>query len=1073
MKKLTILMLMAVGLACAGTLLAGPVLYEEWYNNGWPGADNMGTVDADPDGITVANAAWLAANEPSTVGRASIFAAPENDNGKDYWFGRITGWIVPPATGDYHFWVTSDDDSRVWLSSDDTAENRSMICWIDGWCGYADWAMPAAQGTGRQDSGAIHLEAGKVYYAQLVWSDGGGGGYGRVTWTGPAPIGDTRVDIASAYMRDVAWGASNPTPAYDEPAVPTGVNVLKWDKFEPSFGTIKHFDVYFGTEPNDLTVDHLPQVDVPTQQINSPALVNDMTYYWRVDSYVDDSNIMRGNWWRFNSVSWAPKINVDVQDVVFAPACDAELSIDAGPTVPGQGGTITYQWYKVGTPDQLLAGATTDTYLMSPGVEGQYYCIVSNDVDDIRSRTARVSLALNYVQHTDVGATTAAGDAYYESGNLVIKGDGDDIWNAADAFHFAYKEVSGDFDISARVLSISGGGNDWRKFGVMARDQLTAGSIHAYMAATYNNGNAWQGRRDTDTGNNGNSANVAGYGSGTFPYGWAQTWVRLRREGPDFFPYVSQDGVNWSQFPGRPTVDGEAINSPHQFAMADPIYVGLAVTSHEAGVLTTATFSDVMLNGEPMFALPWKVENLAVSPLTSAGWVPYDGDPTISWQRGAYTPCDGEFRVYVTQDMGNPGTAIVTTDTSLVLADATYGFEHDQTWYWRVDVYSPMGGGTQEGEWQSFVTVKWLPEIATNPATPNVADEPANVTLSCVVATLNDAAADLTSYIWKRVVGAKDTGLGGDDQVVFTNNSPVGVAQDGKKNWTCDVTLAINSVSDEGDYYCVGVNASGFVISANAWVITTRKVLHYTFESTPGDVVPDSSASGFNGKLVSPLPGGEPIYSLIDDGLGLGNALDVIGDRDPNGAFVDTGQKPSRFGINGGRPRTISAWVKARRWNNAGVFDMGAYANYQNFSWRTLGTLNQWRMQIWGSDRDITMNSFATWTHFVVTFDGTRCKVYANAQKVVDYAVPVNTSDASNVVVGRWQANGFDGRIDDFRIYDYALSPKEIGQLYVDVKGGVVCVEAPQYDRTGDCLVDLADFAELAAVWAESMLANP
>jgi len=146
MKKLTILMLMAMGLACAGTLLAAPVLYEEWWNKGWPGSDNMGTVGTDlPDGITAANAAWLAANAPDYK-TANIFAAPEDDGGKDYWYGRMTTWIMPPTTGDYNFWLTSDDDSRVWLSTDDTAANRTMICWIDGWCGYSDWAPPAAQG---------------------------------------------------------------------------------------------------------------------------------------------------------------------------------------------------------------------------------------------------------------------------------------------------------------------------------------------------------------------------------------------------------------------------------------------------------------------------------------------------------------------------------------------------------------------------------------------------------------------------------------------------------------------------------------------------------------------------------------------------------------------------------------------------------------------------------------------------------------------------------------------------------------------------------------------------------------
>jgi len=65
------------------------------------------------------------------------------------------------------------------------------------------------------------------------------------------------------------------------------------------------------------------------------------------------------------------------------------------------------------------------------------------------------------------------------------------------------------------------------------------------------------------------------------------------------------------------------------------------------------------------------------------------------------------------------------------------------------------------------------------------------------------------------------------------------------------------------------------------------------------------------------------------------------------------------------------------------------------------------------------------------------------------------------------------GQIDDFRLYNYALSPVEVGQLWVLGGGAGGCMEQLAQDFNGDCAVDLADFAELAAHWMESSLITP
>ncbi|MEM6543769.1 MAG: DUF1800 family protein [Pseudomonadota bacterium] len=78
---------------------------------------------------------------------------------------------------------------------------------------------------------------------------------------------------------------------------------------------------------------------------------------------------------------------------------------------------------------------------------------------------------------------------------------------------------------------------------------------------------------------NGTTASIYG-SSASAPY-----WVRLSRTGDTFIASRSVDGINWVQV------------AVEVLPMAAEVYVGLAVTSHNDGTLTTAEFSNVSLTG--------------------------------------------------------------------------------------------------------------------------------------------------------------------------------------------------------------------------------------------------------------------------------------------------------------------------------------------------------------------------------------------------------------------------------------------------------------------------------------------
>ena len=173
----------------------------------------------------------------------------------------------------------------------------------------------------------------------------------------------------------------------------------------------------------------------------------------------------------------------------------------------------------------------------------------------------------------DVGAVGLAGHASYDGGTFTVDASGADVWDRADQFHYAYRPMTGDGTIVARVASVENVAA-WTKAGVMMRATLAPDSPHAFMLVSPGKGLAFQ--RRTVAG--GISTNTSG-GTGTAPQ-----WVRLTRAGDTFTAYRSSDGATWTLV-GSDTI-----------AMASTIYVGLALNGHSNSTLATATFDGVVID---------------------------------------------------------------------------------------------------------------------------------------------------------------------------------------------------------------------------------------------------------------------------------------------------------------------------------------------------------------------------------------------------------------------------------------------------------------------------------------------
>lgn len=140
----------------------GVVLYEWW--------DNV-------TGTAVADLTKNAKFPTSPTGSKEITTWEIEKDKKDNYGARVRGFIHPPQTGKYTFWTSSDDNSELWLSTNDKPGNKVRICNVSSWTGSREWTKET-----NQKSAPIELEAGKHYYMESLMKEGTGGDNLAVAW---------------------------------------------------------------------------------------------------------------------------------------------------------------------------------------------------------------------------------------------------------------------------------------------------------------------------------------------------------------------------------------------------------------------------------------------------------------------------------------------------------------------------------------------------------------------------------------------------------------------------------------------------------------------------------------------------------------------------------------------------------------------------------------------------------------------------------------------------------------------------------------------------------------------------
>lgn len=111
----------------------------------------------------------------------------------DNYGARISGYVVPPVGGSYTFWIAADENSELWLSTDESPAHKVLIA-QPAWTYERSYrAHPS------QKSAPIPLECGKRYYVEALVKSSVGGDHVSVSWQIPGQLWD-ELPIAGQYL---------------------------------------------------------------------------------------------------------------------------------------------------------------------------------------------------------------------------------------------------------------------------------------------------------------------------------------------------------------------------------------------------------------------------------------------------------------------------------------------------------------------------------------------------------------------------------------------------------------------------------------------------------------------------------------------------------------------------------------------------------------------------------------------------------------------------------------------------------------------------------------------------------
>jgi hypothetical protein len=414
--------------------------------------------------------------------------------------------------------------------------------------------------------------------------------------------------LSEVRFFSVPVSAREPSPASGATDVALDIS-LGW---KPGREATRH-DVYF-SDDMQVVIDGIEPIATVTEGSYGPLSLDVGTiYYWRIDEVNDAEtpSMWQGDIWDFTTVEYLVVDDFEAYDAdenQIWYAWKDGLGYGTPDTPPyyagnGTGAAVGDENTESFTEEIIVHGGKQSMPLAYNNNKQGYlnYSEATMTLSSQRDWTARgvTELSLWFRGYPGSVGSFVEGPV----GTYTMTASGTDIWNTADEFHYAFKQLNGVGSITARVESVENT-NPWAKAGVMIRETLDAGSKFAAVYITPTNadgtptqGCRFQGRTSTD-GSATSDSSVATDGQRAVT---APCWIKLERDvSGNFKGYYSSDGSTWTPLIWKLSV-----------SMSSNVYIGLALTSLDADLTCEAKFSGVQTTGT--VTGQWQSQDIGIS----------------------------------------------------------------------------------------------------------------------------------------------------------------------------------------------------------------------------------------------------------------------------------------------------------------------------------------------------------------------------------------------------------------------------------------------------------------------------
>jgi M6 family metalloprotease-like protein len=147
-------------------------------------------------GFTVAQLTRQMANPNARLEPDAVADFETAANALDCYGEVVSGYLVPPETGDYVFYLASNENAELWLSTDHDPAHARLVARVRGWTRYRDYAGDDNY------SAPIPLERERYYYVRGLHKEYYGDDNFSVAWQRPGdPVpAEGSAPVASTWL---------------------------------------------------------------------------------------------------------------------------------------------------------------------------------------------------------------------------------------------------------------------------------------------------------------------------------------------------------------------------------------------------------------------------------------------------------------------------------------------------------------------------------------------------------------------------------------------------------------------------------------------------------------------------------------------------------------------------------------------------------------------------------------------------------------------------------------------------------------------------------------------------------